>query len=80
MDDEPDDANSFTGQQVLTELPRDSTTDRDRNSHVGGAASANALSPVVNVDLVDSTHRTRAHPANVFDLRVRHVAGAVTSP
>ena len=59
-------------------LTRDPAPDSNRDCHVGGAPAAHALPPIVHIDFVDSTDRPRAHPADVFDLRVGHVARAVT--
>ena len=80
LDDEPDDANPFARQQALTVLPSDVATDRDGDGDVGGATTADALTPVVHLDFVDPIRRARADPANVLDLRVRHVASAVAAP
>jgi len=63
----------------MTVLTRDSAPNRNRDGHVGGTPTADALTPVVHLHFVDSIGRPCAHPTDVFDLRVRHVANAVAS-
>ena len=79
MDDESDDADAFAGKQAVAVLPRDPAPDGDRDGDIRGPAAGNALAPVVHLDFVDAADWTHPHPADILDLRVWHVAVAVSS-